>query len=79
MGRGLKDFTFGDFTITVHYSVWQRSDDMGSTWENIEETRKEFDACPYDTDVAGVYRLVGDVTINGEQSLRASENTFVVP
>ena len=75
----LKDFTFGDFTITVHYSVWQRSDDMGSTWDDIEETKKEFDVCPYDTEVAGEYRLVGEVTLNGDKEFRKSENTFIVP
>ncbi len=76
---GLKDIDIAGFSITVHYSVWQRSDDMGSTWEDIEDTRVEFDACSYDPDVAGEYRLVGDVTLDGERAFRASENTFVVP
>ena len=66
-------------TLTVHYSLWQRSDDMGSTWTDIEATRVEYDACPYDPDVAGEYRLVGDITIDDDRSFRRSENTFVVP
>ena len=65
-------------TITVHYSVWQRSDDMGSTWEYIEATRKTFDACPYDPEVAGEYRLVMDISFDDDRSFRRSENTFVV-
>ena len=64
--------------MTVHYSVWQRSDDMGSTWEDIEATRKTFDACPYDPEVAGEYRLVYDVSFGDDRSFRRSENTFVV-
>ncbi len=66
-------------TITVHYSVWQRSDDMGSTWEDIEDTRVEFDACPYNPEVAGEYRLVGDISLDDDRSFRRSENTFVIP
>ena len=78
--EGLKDWynPVTEDTLTVHYSVWQRSDDMGSTWTDIEATRVMYDACPYDPDVAGEYRLVGDVTINDERSYRASENTFTV-
>ena len=65
-------------TITVHYSVWQRRDNMDSPWMDIEDTRKTFDACAYDPQVAGEYRMVGDVTLDDERNFRASENTFVV-
>lgn len=77
--EGLKNWNAptGD-TLTVHYSIWQRSDDMGNTWTNIDDTTKMYDACPYDPDVAGEYRLVGDITINDDRSFRRSENTFVV-
>ncbi len=77
--EGLKEWNAptGD-TLTVHYSVWQRSDDMGSTWTDIEDTRVMYDACPYDPDVAGEYRLVGDITIDDDRSFRRSENTFTV-
>ncbi len=78
--EGLKDWTnsFTNDTLTVHYSEWQRSDDMGSTWESIEGTRVMYDACTYNPEVAGEYRLVGEITLNGERSHRRSENTFVV-
>jgi len=75
---GLNDLSILGFNITVHYSVWQRSDDMGSTWTDIEDTRVMYDACAYDPEVAGEYRLVGDVTLDGERAFRASENTFTV-
>ena len=79
--EGLKDWTnsITNDTLTVHYSEWQRSDDMGSTWESIEGTRVMYDACPYDSEVAGEYRLVGEITLNGENAHRRSENTFEVP
>ncbi|MCY3555674.1 MAG: Ig-like domain-containing protein [Gemmatimonadetes bacterium] len=75
----LNGFSFGGTTITVHYSIWQRRDDMNSPWEDIEDTRETFKACAYDSDIPGEYRLVGEVTLDGVTSLRASENTFVVP
>lgn len=81
--EGLKDWTvppnYGGYTLTVHYSEWQRSDDMGDTWHTIEDTRETYDACAYDSDVAGEYRLVGEVTINDETEFRKSENTFTIP
>ena len=79
--EGLKDWfnSVTDDTLTVHYSVWQRSGDMGNTWTDIEATRVVYDACPYDPEVAGEYRLVGDITLNGDRAFRRSENTFVVP
>ena len=66
-------------TLTIHYSVWQWSGDMGGTWRDVEHTRKMYDACPYDPDVAGEYRLVGDITLNGTREFRRSENTFTIP
>ncbi|MDE2847011.1 MAG: Ig-like domain-containing protein [Gemmatimonadota bacterium] len=66
-------------TITVHYAVWQKRADMNSPWEDIEETRKNFDVCPYPTDDPGEYRLVGEVTLDGVKEFRASENTAVIP
>ena len=78
--EGLKNWEnmlTGD-TLTVHFSAWQTRTDMDSPWNEIENTKVVYDACPYDPDVAGEYRLVGDITLNGEREFRASENTFVV-
>ena len=79
--EGLKDWTNSVTmdTLTVHYSVWQTRTDMDSPWMNIEDTRVMYDACPYDPDVAGEYRLVGDITLNGDRSFRRSENVFTIP
>lgn len=78
---GIKDWTnpATPDTLTVHYSAWQKRADMDSPWNEIEGTRVEYDACAYDPDVAGEYRLVGDITLNGEREFRRSENTFTVP
>ncbi len=77
---GLKDANIRGFgTITVHYAVWQRRDDADSPWMNIESTLKAFDVCPYNATQPGEYRLVGEVTLDGETSLVRSENTFFVP
>ena len=65
-------------TLTIHYSEWQRSDDMGDTWHTIEGTSVMYNACAYDAEIAGEYRLVGEVTINDDRSFRKSENTFTV-
>ena len=78
--EGVKDWynSVTQDTLTIHYSVWQRSDDMGGTWNDVEGTRVMYDACAFDAEVAGEYRLVGEVTINGETEFRKSENTFTV-
>ena len=66
-------------TLTIHYSVWQHSIDMGDTWYDVEQTRKMYDACAYNgPEVAGEYRLVGDITLNGTREFRKTENTFPV-
>lgn len=79
LGGELNDRPALGATITVHYAVWQIRADMDSPWEDIEETRKTFDVCPYPTDDPGEYRLVGEVTLDGVKEFRASENTAVIP
>lgn len=79
--EGIKDWTnsFTNDTLTIHYSVWQWSDDMGGTWRDVEDTRVMYDACAYNgPNVASEYRLVGDITLNGEREFRKTENTFTV-
>ena len=75
---GLNNFPAFGAVITVHYSIWQTKDETDGPWTDIEDTEKNFEVCPYDTEVPGEYRLVGDVTIDGVRRYRASENTFIV-
>ena len=80
--EGIKDWKapIGDDTLTIHYSVWQRSIDMGDTWRDVESTRVMYDACVYDgPEDPGEYRLVGDITLNSNREFRRSENTFEIP
>ncbi len=76
---GLDNYEAFGAVITVHYSIWQGRADMDSPWMDIAGTRKIFEVCPYKADVPGDYRLVGDVTIDGERRFRASENYFTIP
>ena len=75
----LKDFEFSGESITVHEQKWQRRSDIDSPWIDIPGTVVTFQVCPFITDIAGDYRLVGDATIGGERGLYASENFFSIP
>ena len=66
-------------TYTVHSSKWQRRDNAESDWTDIPGTeRTDGFACPYETEVPGEYRLVGDLTVDGVRALYRSGNTFTV-
>lgn len=60
---------------TTHTSKWQRKE--GDSWVDIEKTLR-VGLCPYSTTSAGEYRMVAEITIDGERGSYASENTFTV-
>ena len=60
---------------TTHTSKWQRRE--GDSWADIERTLR-VGLCPYSTTSAGEYRMVAEITIDGERGTYASENTFTV-
>ena len=60
---------------TTHTSKWQRKE--GDSWVDIERTLR-VGLCPYSTTSAGEYRMVAEITIDGERGSYASENTFTV-
>ena len=73
------DLVVSGVTYTVHSSKWQRRDNAESEWTDIPDTEKtDGTACPYETDVPGEYRLVGDLTVDGVRGLYRSGNTFTV-
>ena len=73
------DETVAGVTYTVHSSKWQRRDNAESEWTDIPgEEKTDGTACPYETDVPGEYRLVGDLTVDGVRGLYRSGNTFTV-
>ncbi len=67
--------SIGDSAYTTHTSKWQRKE--GDSWEDIERTLR-VGLCPYSTSGAGEYRMVAEITIDGERGTYASENTFTV-
>ena len=60
---------------TTHTSKWQRR--VGSTWVDIPGTERE-GLCSYSPTSPGEYRLVAEITIDGERGHYSSENTFTV-
>ena len=62
-------------TYTTHTSKWQRKE--GDSWVDIERTLR-VGLCPYSTTTAGEYRMVAEITIDGERGSYSSENTFTV-
>ena len=61
--------------LTTHTSKWQKKD--GATWVDIPGTERT-GLCGYSTTSPGEYRVVADLTINGQRRLYTSENTFIV-
>ena len=72
----LSNTSINGVVLTVHSSKWQRK--TGSTWTDIPDTERTGGLCAYSTMVPGEYRLIGDVTIDGERGSYRSENTFIV-
>ena len=62
-------------TYTTHTSKWQLKE--GDSWTDIERTLR-VGLCPYSATGAGEYRMVAEITIDGERGTYASENTFTV-
>ena len=61
---------------TIHTSKWQRR--AGATWVDVPRTERDGAVCAYSTTSAGEYRLVAEITIDGERGHYSSENTFTV-
>ena len=71
----LPNISVGDSAYTTHTSRWQRKE--GDSWADIDRTLR-VGLCPYSTTSAGEYRMVAEITIDGERGTYASENTFIV-
>ena len=61
--------------LATHTSKWQRK--SGAAWVDISGTERN-GLCAYSTTSPGEYRVVADLTINGQRRLYTSENTFIV-
>ena len=62
-------------SLATHTSKWQKKD--GATWVDIPGTERT-GLCGYSTTSPGEYRVVADLTINGQRRLYTSENTLIV-
>ncbi len=73
--------TIGGVGYTVHSSKWQRRDDENSPWTDIPDTDYEGGVCSRSMLNHGQYRVVGEITINGERGMYATSNfiTGILP
>ena len=74
----LSNTTINGVTYTVHSSKWQRRDSANSAWLDVPGTEQQGGLCAYNPTSAGEYRLVGEISINGERGRYSSENTLTV-
>ena len=71
----LSNSSINGVVYTTHTSKWQRR--AGATWVDIPGTERE-GLCSYSPTSAGEYRLVAEITIDGERGHYSSENTLTV-
>ena len=72
----LSNTNINGVVYTIHTSKWQRR--AGATWVDVPGTERDGAVCAYSTTSAGEYRLVAEITIDGERGHYSSENTFTV-
>ena len=71
----LSNSSINGVVYTTHTSKWQRR--AGSTWVDIPGTERD-GLCSYSPTSPGEYRLVGEISIDGERGYYSSENTLTV-
>ena len=71
----LSNSSINGVVYTTHTSKWQRSD--GSAWVDIPGTERG-GLCSYSPTSPGEYRLVAEISIDGERGHYSSENTLTV-
>ena len=71
----LSNSSINGVVYTTHESIWQRR--TGSTWVDIPGTERE-GLCSYSPTSPGEYRLVAEISIDGERGHYSSENTLTV-
>ena len=71
----LSNSSINGVVYTTHTSKWQRR--AGSSWVDIPGTERN-GLCSYSPTSPGEYRLVAEISINGERGHYSSENTLTV-
>ena len=69
--------TINGVTYAIRNSKWQRRADSNSAWADVPDTEEEGRVCSLDPSERGEYRLVAEITIDGETGMYAS-NVMVV-
>ena len=69
--------TINGVTYAIKSSKWQRRADSNSAWADVPDTEEEGRVCSLDPSERGEYRLVAEITIDGETGMYAS-NVMVV-
>ena len=73
----LSNSNLSGVVYTIHQSKWQRR--TGSTWVDIPGTESEEGGlCGYSATSPGEYRVVAEISIDGERGYYSSENTLTV-
>ncbi len=73
---GLVDTTLDGVTYSIGGSRWQTRDAAGGDWADVEGTATTGEICAYTPSAPGEYRLVAEITIDGETG-RYRSNTLV--
>ena len=75
----------GGFGITTHSSKWQRRDNVENPWTDIPDKNSEahevicaYSVLSYSPTEPGEYRLVAEISIDGERGKYASANILIV-
>ena len=71
----LSNSSINGVVYTIHKSKWQRR--AGSTWVDSPGTERD-GLCGYSPTSPGEYRVVAEITIDGERGHYSSENTLTV-
>ena len=68
----ISNTTINGVTYTIHSSKWQNRSVAGSPWGDIPGTEETGALCSLSPDSAGEYRLIADISIDGERGLYSS-------
>lgn len=63
---------------SVHSSRWETRNDSNSAWTEIPGTVQEGGICSYSPTEAGEYRIIVDISIDGQRGTFTGENTITI-
>ena len=69
----ISNTTINGVTYDIKSSKWQMRADSNSAWADVPDTEEEGRLCSLDPSERGEYRLVAEITIDGETGMYASD------